>query len=264
MAIDRGRVHLGTSGWHYDDWAGLVYPTGLPRARWFAEYATRFDAVEINASFYRLPAETTIEGWRAQAPPGFTYAAKGSRFTTHDLKIGGDRLPSSVTLVTGRLRGLGEHLGVVLWQLPPTLHRDVDRLDRFCGLLPGWTRHALEARHASWDHADVDAVLADHGVARVWTSSSFAPQPARRTTDLVYLRFHGLSDQAYLHDYSDAELEPWADRVAEALDSGADAHVYFNNDFRGHAVRNAERFGELLARLGSPPTRARASQGAPS
>ena len=240
-------MRIGTSGWHYDDWAGLVYPKGLPRRRWFEHYATLFDTVEINASFYRLPSEKMIAGWCDQAPPEFEYAAKGSRFTTHNLKIGGDRLPDSVELVTGRLRPLEPHLGVVLWQLPPNLHRDVDRLDRFMALLPTWVRHAIEFRHPSWTDDAVDRAMADHEVARVWTSSSFAAQPPVRTTDLVYLRFHGLSDDAYRHDYTDAEMQPWAERVMAALDRGDGAYVYFNNDYSGHAVRNAARFREMVS-----------------
>jgi uncharacterized protein YecE (DUF72 family) len=239
-------LHLGTSGWHYDDWAHSVYPPGLPRTRWFEHYATLFDTVEINASFYRLPAERTVAGWRDKAPPGFCYAVKGSRYTTHVLKIGGERLPASVELVTGRVRPLADRMPVMLWQLPPQLHVDVDRLARFVALLPRWVRHAVEFRHASWDVPEVDEVLAAAAVARVWTSAAMAPQPPRQTTDLVYLRFHGLGPDPFRWDYADDELRPWADRVATALAGGADAFVYFNNDFHGHAVRNAQRFATLL------------------
>jgi uncharacterized protein YecE (DUF72 family) len=242
-----GSVRVGTSGWHYDDWAVHVYPPSLPRSRWFADHATRFDTVEINASFYRLPAETTVAGWRAQAPPGFLYAVKGSRYTTHVLKVGGERLPGSVELVTGRVRPLGPHLAVVLWQLPPTLHVDVPRLQRFVDLLPTWTRHAVELRHPSWDDPAVDEVLASRAVSRVWTSSAVAPQRPVVTTDLVYLRFHGLGPALYRHDYTAEELAPWADLVAAAALEGRDALVYFNNDGGGAAVRNGLAFRELVA-----------------
>ncbi|WP_370327388.1 DUF72 domain-containing protein [Euzebya sp.] len=239
-------LRIGTSGWHYDDWRGVVYPDDLAKSRWFGHYATLFDTVEINASFYRLPTERMVDGWREQAPEGFCYAAKGSRFTTHNLKIGGDRLEGSVELVTGRLRGLGATLGVILWQLPPNLHHDPARLARFAGTLPGWTRHAVEFRHPSWTADDVDEVLAAHGIARVWTSAADVPQPARATTAWGYLRFHGLGEDPYRWDYADDELRPWAERVAAIVAGGEDAFVYFNNDYDGHAVRNAQRFAELV------------------
>jgi uncharacterized protein YecE (DUF72 family) len=239
-------LRVGTSGWHYRHWAGVVYPPGVPTRRWFQLYATRFDTVEVNASFYRLPAESTIDLWRAQAPDGFCYAMKGSRFTTHNLKIGGDRLPSSVELVSSRLARLEDRLGVVLWQLPPTLHVDVDRLARFLSMLPTDVRHAVELRHPSWYVRDVDAVLSEAGVARVWGSGLGMPPVTGLTAGFVYLRFHGLGDDdPYRWDYADAELAPWVDAVRAALADGVDVFTYFNNDGGGHAVTNAERFRDL-------------------
>ena len=204
---------IGTSGWHYSDWCGTVYPAQEPASLWFERYAERFDTVEINASSYRLPSEAVVQRWRLQAPDGFRYAAKGSRFTTHNLKIGGERLADSVALVTGRLRGLGDALAVILWQLPPSLRCDVDRLARFVGLLPGWVRHAVELRHPSW-YDD---------------------------------RLHGLGEDAYRWDYTAEELQPWAEAVRSAAAAGLDAYAYFNNDHQGHAVRNAETFREMVA-----------------
>lgn len=238
-------VHIGTSGWHYDDWKQTVYPAEIPKTRWFEHYTTLFDTVEINASFYRLPTEKAVAKWATQAPPGFTYAAKGSRFTTHNLKIGGDRLPDSVALVTGRMKPLRDHMPVMLWQLPPNLHLDVDRLARFVTLLPDWVRHAVEFRHPSWNHDAVTGTLAAHQVARVWVSAAGGGQPTPVTSDFVYLRLHGLGDDPYRWDYSDVDLQPWAKNIG-TIGRGLDAFVYFNNDFRGTAVRNASRFRKLL------------------
>lgn len=237
---------MGTSGWQYADWRGRFYPEGLAQRRWFERYSQEFDTVEINASFYRLPAETTIQGWRAKAPSGFAYAAKGSRFTTHRIKIGGDLLPSSVELVTGRLRGLGPTLDVVLWQLPPNLHRDVARLRRFLGLLPTDQRHAVEFRHGSWLADDVFDALRERGAAHVWLSSAEMPPDRTRTADFAYVRFHGLGDVQYRYDYADAELAPWVEAVQAAGADELDAYVYFNNDYEAHAIRNAMRFRELV------------------
>lgn len=237
-------VLVGTSGWQYDDWRGTVYPADLPTARWFRAYSEWFPTVEVNASFYRLPTEAAVRRWGEQAPPGFVYSAKGSRFTTHNLKIGGDRLPDSVALVTGRLALMGAALGVVLWQLPPQLHRDDERLDRFLGLLPGGTRHAVEFRHASWWAEGPAEVLRSHGAAFVRASGLGMPADAPRTAGFTYTRFHGHGEQAYRYDYADDELAPWAAAIAAAH---VDGYAYFNNDVEGHAVRNARTFTAMLA-----------------
>lgn len=237
---------MGTSGWHYDDWRGLVYPPHAHPRDWFDHYRRLFDCVEVNNSFYRLPTEQAIARWRDQAPPGFRYAMKGSRFTTHNLKIGGDRLPDSVERVMARFSPMRSVLGVVVWQLPPNLHRDCSRLARFCDLLPRWCRHAVEFRHPSWDDDAVQATLAAAGVARVWVSDARPPQPTPRTADFAYLRLHGLGEHAYRWNYSDAEMAPWVRRIAAVRADGQEAWIFFNNDYGGHAVRNAERFRELL------------------
>ncbi len=240
-----GDLLVGTSGWHYDDWRGIVYPPDLPKPRWFEAYARLFPTVEINASFYRLPTDKAIARWRDQAPDGFSYAAKGSRFTTHNLKIGGERLPDSVGRVTGRLAGLGPRLGVILWQLPPNLHRDDGRLDRFLGLLPRDVRHAVEFRHASWWSEGPAEVLARHGAAFVWVSGLGMPDVCPRTAEFTYTRFHGLGPDAYRWNYTDEELAPWADAIA-----GTDGFAYFNNDYEGHAVRNAQTLTRMLEERG--------------
>lgn len=255
-AHDVGPAMVGTSGWHYDDWRGIVYPTELPKSAWLEHYATLFDTVELNNPFYRLPTEAAVAGWRDRAPEGFRYAVKGSRFTTHNLKIGGDRLGESVQMVCGRMRPLAGRMVAMLWQLPPNLHVDVERLARFVGMLPDWTRHAVEFRHPSWSTAAVDDVLAAHGVARVWVSDRGQDQPTTRTSDVVYLRFHGLGPESYHYDYSDAELDPWVQRVADAVTDGCLPLVYFNNDWYGHAVTNARRFSELLALRVDPEVQA--------
>ncbi len=242
-------IRVGTSGWQYRDWRGRFYPDDLAQSRWFGHYATVFSTVEINASFYRLPSEAAIRRWRDQAPDGFRYAAKGSRYLTHRLKLGGDRVPDSVALVCGRLGGLGATLDVVLWQLPPQLHVDPERLARFVGLLPAGMRHAVEFRHPSWLTREVFAVLAGAGVAHVWVSSHAMPPDRTRTADFVYLRLHGL-DGGWQHDYRDAELAPWVDAVAAAAADGLDGYVYFNNDGLARAPHNAVRFAQLLDRHG--------------
>jgi uncharacterized protein YecE (DUF72 family) len=246
-------VRVGTSGWHYDDWRGRFYPDGLPRSRWLGYYAERYATVELNASFYRLPRETAVTAWHDQAPEGFRFAVKGSRFITHNKKL---RDPEPhVELVTTRMRGLGHHLGPWLWQLPPNLHVDVDRLERFLAALPAAAGHAVEFRHTSWFTSEVEHLLRRHGVAWVWLSDGQMPDVAPITSSFVYLRFHGLGTKVatrYRWDYTRAELDPWARRLRDAALAGCDGWVYFNNDYDARAPRNADVLIELLGDVAYP------------
>jgi uncharacterized protein YecE (DUF72 family) len=237
-------VRVGTSGWSYDDWDGRFYPHDLAQRSWFEHYAATFPTVEINYSFYRLPRASTVETWHDRAPRRFRYAVKGSRYITHNLKIGdaGD----AVGNVTERMAPLKSFLGVWLWQLPPNLKRDVDRLDAFLGQLPGGQRHAVEFRERTWWDDEVYETLASHGAALVWLSDPEMPRATPRTADLVYVRFHGLGEERYRYDYTDDELEPWAELLADAAGDGCDAYAFFNNDHEARAPANAQRLVEML------------------
>ncbi len=244
-----GTIRVGTSGWSYDDWAGAFYPDGLARDRWYQHYAQHFPTVEINNTFYRLPEASTVDTWRERTPDRFRYAVKGSRYVTHMKKLNDPE--EGVGNVVERLGQLESSLGVWLWQLPPNLHRDVDRLARFLDALPGRWPHAVEFRHASWwDEAVYDALRA-HDVAIVWLSDHQMPDETPVTADHVYVRFHGLGgeDQRYRYDYAPGELEPWADRLRQAADDGRDGWVYFNNDFEANAPRNALTLTDLLGEV---------------
>ncbi|HEX6231282.1 MAG TPA: DUF72 domain-containing protein, partial [Actinomycetota bacterium] len=140
--MSEGTIAVGTSGWSYDDWDGAFYPDDLPRSRWFEHYVTRFPTVEVNYSFYRLPSERTVARWHDAAPDRFRFAVKGSRFITHVRRL--SDCEEEVDRFMRRVRGLKAFLGVVLWQLPPTLERDLDVLERFASLLPRGVRHAIE------------------------------------------------------------------------------------------------------------------------
>ena len=242
-----GVVRVGTSGWQYNDWAGSFYPAGVPKSRWLEHYTTRFPTVEINATFYRLPRSSTVEKWHDRVPRHFRFAVKGSRYLTHNKKLADPE--ESTHLIVARMVPLRSRHGVWLWQLPPSLHRDVPRLERFLRALPESTRHAVEFRHPSWYAGDVEAALLRHNVAWVWLSDSQMPQAYPVTADIVYLRLHGLStnpDERYRWDYSSSELSGWASRLRDAAASGRDSWVYFNNDFHAHAPRNADLLISLL------------------
>jgi uncharacterized protein YecE (DUF72 family) len=243
------RIRIGTSGWSYDHWRGVFYPEGLPSSERLAFYASRFETVEVDATFYRLPSEKTVGAWRREAPEGFAFAAKSSRFVTHVRKLADADEAAAAFL--RRMSLLGDALEVVLWQLPPTLHRDEALLDRFLSDLPeGRVRHAVEFRHESWLAEGAFDVLRRHGVAHVSVSSDVMPENLTVTADFVYVRFHGTA--SYHGAYLRPALEPWARFLSDQRELGLDVYAYFNNDFEGHAPRDAARLAGILSESSAP------------
>lgn len=245
-----GTIRIGTSGWDYADWRGRFYPIDLPRRRWFEHYAAAFDTVELNATFYRLPDERTVARWAAQAPPGFTYAAKLGSFGTHRKKL--RDVESWLPRHLERMAGLGGSAGPTLVQLPPHWHRNLDRLDALLLLVPSGQRWAVEVRDPSWVHDDTFTLLAHHGVA-LCVHDLLPHHPWELTTDWTYVRFHG-SDAArapYHGGYGARALSRAAEAIGRWAAEGVDVHAYFNNDVGGHAVHDAR----TLARLVGVPLR---------
>lgn len=244
-----GRAHVGCSGWMYKDWRGRVYPEKLPQRRWFEHYTTLFDTVEINNTFYRLPPPSTVEGWEAQAPPGFVYAVKLGGFGSHRMKLRDavSWLPNHLD----RVERLGATLGPTLVQLPPRWRRDVGRLEEFLDAAPKHLRWAVELREESWVHDDVFDVLRRHGAA-LCIHDLLDKHPREVTTDWTYVRFHGPNalQEKYWGRYGPERLEPIAAWMEERLADGLDVYAYFNNDWEAHAVHD----GRWLAdRLGARP-----------
>jgi uncharacterized protein YecE (DUF72 family) len=231
-----GEIYIGTSGWEYKEWANDFY-AGVKAKERFAFYTGQFPTVEINATFYRLPSLSAVHGWRDRAPAGFVFAVKGSRFITHIKRL--KNLQNSVNKYFRRIRPLKERIGPVLWQLPPNFKKDISRLKDLFRRLPDGYSHALEFRHPSWFDAETTALLRDHNAALVSVSSMKMPGDFFVTADFVYIRFHGLSGGPR-HDYSDAELLPWAKQMREQADKGRRVFAYFNNDLNVRAPKNAK------------------------
>ncbi|SEM33724.1 DUF72 domain-containing protein [Nonomuraea pusilla] len=232
---------VGTSGWQYRHWRGVLYPEGVPQRLWLETYARTFPTVESNNAFYRLPTPESFEHWRERTPDGFVMAVKASRYLTHIKRLADPEEP--VARLMGAASALKEKLGPILLQLPPTLQADPARLDRCLRCFPADTRVAVEPRHASWWTDEVRALLEEHGAALCWADRLGRPQsPLWRTTGWGYVRLH--EGQAFPPpSYGEAALRSWARRVREA--GWSDAYVYFNNDPGGAAVRNAIRFATL-------------------
>ncbi|MFI8516321.1 DUF72 domain-containing protein [Streptomyces sp. NPDC085481] len=241
-------VFIGTSGWQYRDWRGVLYPEGVPQRLWLEEYAGRFAAVENNNAFYRLPERATFAEWRERTPEGFVMAVKASRYLTHIRRLHDPQEP--VARLMDRAAGLGDRLGPVLLQLPPTLRADDALLDAVLGCFPAGVRVAVEPRHESWWTDRTAGVLADRGAALCWADRGSRPvTPLWRTADWGYLRLH--EGRALPHpQYGRQALATWADRLAETWRDQADVYVFLNNDAGGAAVRNAETFIRVVEALG--------------
>jgi len=241
------RFWVGTSGWVYGHWSGAFYPRELRQRDWFGFYAERFSTVEINNTFYRLPKEAAWRQWDRQAASDFHYAVKGSRYITHIKRLRDCEEP--LETFTGRARLLGEHLGPVLWQLPPQLRRDLDRLEAFLSLLPRDQRHVFEFRRRDWFERETFVTLRRYNVAFCTYQRGREETPLEATTDIAYVRFHG-SARGKGGRYSDRELADWASRLRSLPEDVRDVYVYFNNDAYGNAIDNAETLRGLLRKAG--------------
>lgn len=246
MAV--GQTRVGCSGWQYKHWRGDFYAPDLPVGRWFGHYASVFDTVEINNSFYRLPEAGTFAAWAARAPREFLFAVKASRFLTHmkKLKEPEDPLDRFFT----RARALGTHLGPVLYQLPPGWKYDRGRLEHFLQALPADVRHVVEFRDATWYADEALGLLERYGVALCVHDMPKSASGRTRVGPFVYVRFHGASGR-YDGSYPPERLEEWAVWLAAQTAAGIDVYAYFNNDVGGHAPRDALTLRGLLEARGA-------------
>lgn len=238
----RGVIRVGTSGWNYRHWCGPFYPKDASPYDWFHHYAGVFDTVEINNTFYQLPETTTFDRWKKQAPQGFVYAVKASRYLTHMKKLKDAKEPLEHFLK--RARRLESHLGPVLYQLPPRWRPDWKRLDAFCAALPKDNLHVLEFRERDWLQEKTYDILRTHGVC-LCVHDLLKRHPRRITGPAVYVRFHGAGAK-YGGSYSRRRLRAWADWMRDAAEDGHDVYAYFNNDARACAVRNARVLRTIL------------------
>lgn len=239
----RGGAFVGTSGWTYDIWRDDFY-AGVPRRAWLSHYATQFNAVEVNASFYHALRPTTYARWFETTPADFRFCVKAHRWITHVERLRVDN--EAIARERERAAPLAHKLAVVLWQLPQTLACDAPRLLRFLRLLRRWPqpRHAIEFRHASWFTDEIGSKLREHNVAAVQSDAADWPRWDAVTADFVYIRLHG-HRQTYASAYAPRTLARWAERIAGwrngGRNAGRDVYVFFDNTDAGHAPRDARR-----------------------
>jgi uncharacterized protein YecE (DUF72 family) len=269
-------ARIGISGWVYPRWRKAFYPKGLRQADELAYASERLTSIEVNGSFYSLQRPTSWQRWHDTVPDDFVFAVKGPRFVTHIKRLGDIDAPLANFFASGVL-ALGDKLGPVLWQLPPTLAFDEPLLDAFLARLPrtrgaaatlaarhdarmegrSWfavdpadespLRHAVEVRHLSFETDAWTDLLTRHGVASVIADTAGRyPRLTATTADFAYARLHG-EEELYASGYDDDSLDRWAEWVRAHLAAGRDAYVYFDNDAKVRAPFDAMA---LIARLG--------------
>lgn len=238
-------IHIGTSGWSYDHWQGILYPPATPSYRRLDYYLQRFDTVELNSSYYRWPKISTFNSWRRRLPANFQMSVKAPAWLTHSRRLYG---PEKWLDTIGKgWHALLDKRAVLLVQLSPNFAYDHARLAYFLNKLPWWMRTAVEFRHPSWHREEVYHLLEQHQVAYCIMSGAHLPCILRATAPFVYVRMHGPDTQhLYGGAYSMQDLHWWRDRIREWQATGKEVFVYFNNDGEGHAVRNAEALRHLI------------------
>ena len=243
---------IGTSGWQYQSWKGRFYPPDLRQAGWLEHYAARFQVVEVNNAFYRLPEASTFAKWAERTPDDFIVGVKMSRYLTHIKRLADPTEP--VARFFERARHLGRKLGPVLLQLPPNLAANHERLEATLAQVPPAVRVAVEFRHDSWYTDETRALLEAKGAALCLADSPRRTTPVWRTADWGYLRFHE-GRAAPPPCYSEEALEEWARRLAQEWSADEDVYVFFNNDPLACAVRDAVVFARAAERAGLAPSR---------
>jgi len=235
-------VRIGTSGWAYKDWNGPFYPDEIKAAGRLEYISRRFRTLEINASFYRMPTDKAVAGWRAQTPDDFLFAWKASRFITHNKKLKDPVEP--LAYMFSRIAGLGDKIGPILFQLPPNLHRNDERLEGFLDALPAGYRYSVEFRHPGWYVDAVLEMLRKRNVALCVSDHHHAPAPWEATADFVYLRGHGPGGD-YHGRYGEAALKDWA-KAIRRWRREREVFAYFDNDIKSAAPKDAEQLIGLL------------------
>lgn len=239
----KAKVHIGTSGWHYKHWKGTFYPAETKEAEQFAEYRRFFNTVELNNSFYKLPAPETFANWRRVSGKNFLFSVKASRFFTHAKKLNVDKAGHRKFFT--HVSRLEEKLGPILFQLPPKWKVNAERLRNFIKSLPTGYRYTFEFREPTWYSDDVYTILREHNCAFCIYELNHHLSPMEVTADFVYVRLHGPGEK-YQGSYKKSVLKKWAARCREWQAEGKDVFIYFDNDQEGFAAFNALTLIALL------------------
>ena len=234
-------IRIGTSGWNYPHWKDIFYPDHLPKRKWLEFYTQYFETVELNATFYRLPSEKTFQNWYKRTPKEFVWSLKASKFITHTKRL--KNVQDPLDKFYNSISGLKEKCGPILFQLPPSLSFEKKLLEDFCKMLDPSYKYALEVRHKSWINNEVFEILKKYNIAFcISDSAGRYPYHEAITSDFIYIRLHGPT-KLYASEYTEQEISDWATKLKGWQ---KDAFVYFDNDFKGYAIKNAKMLKDLL------------------
>lgn len=240
----KGKIHIGTSGWHYKHWKEAFYPKEIAEKDQLGYYSSVFRTVEINNSFYRLPTEDTFTAWRKEVPDDFMFAVKGSRFITHLKKLNLDK--EGIRLFFTRVKYLKNKLGPILFQLPPRWKFNQERFAMFLSILPRKYKYAFEFRDTTWYNQQVYDLLKKYNCAFCMYELAGHRSPEKVTADFIYLRAHGPTDKKYQGSYTTLRLKRMAKKCLAWSKEGKDVFVYFDNDQAGYAAANARKLLEMV------------------
>lgn len=239
-------IYIGCSGWSYEHWTNKFYPSDLGRREWLKFYTQYFKTVEVNMTFYRFPFPNMLKSWYTKTPENFKFTFKANRIITHERKFRG--ASDLVSKFLNLLDLLKDKAGCILWQLPPSMHFSEENLETLTDFLAnpelGERKNVIEFRHKSWWDEETYTLLKKHKAIFCILSSPSLPDDFVVTSDIIYIRFHGVKDW-YRYDYPPEELEEWADKIKET--KCKEIYCYFNNDFEAYAPKNALQLMEVLA-----------------
>lgn len=238
-----GKIHIGTSGWHYKHWKGRFYPEDIKPQAQLAYYAKLFTTVELNNSFYRLPTDDMFRNWASTVSPGFLFAVKGSRYFTHMKKL--KLTKEDLKAFFYSIDGLGNKLGPILFQLPPGWKLNLERLGHFLSILPKHYKYVFEFRNPTWYTTDVYSLLKKYNCSLCWYHLAGYTSPEEITARFVYIRLHGPGDK-YQGSYTTQTLKKWAKKCDVLAKQGKTVYIYFDNDEAGYAAFNALKLAELI------------------
>lgn len=241
--MNKNKIHIGTSGWHYKHWKGTFYPSDIPHNEYLEYYVKHFRTAEINNSFYKMPKKKTLRNWSQLASENFIFSVKASRYITHMKKLKDPQEP--VDNFMSQIKALGDSLGPILFQLPPRWRKNRDRLQSFLQALPSGYRFTFEFRDPDWFGEDIYELLKKNKAAFCIYDFNQRQSPKIVTSDFVYIRLHG-PDGAYKGKYDDQELSGWAGAISQWEQQGKEIFCYFDNDQAGYAAENALRLQEML------------------
>ena len=235
-------IYIGTSGWSYEHWKENFYPQGLKSNLWLNFYSKAFSTVEVNTTFYHLPLGTTVQKWNKQVSPEFKFSIKASRYITHQKRL--KDCHESLALFFHSLEALKSKVDVILFQLPPTLRFDLERLSQFLVNLHDDYRYVFEFRHPSWFIDETYALLKKNKIALCITDLNGKLSPEVITSDITYIRLHG-PHKAYQGSYGSRKLKTWKKKI-ENWSTTVSVYCYFDNDEKGYAIEDAKSLKNMM------------------